>query len=54
MIGYFEKWFSVLSSTGDTGNFFLAIWSLGALVLPFVIVFALIVGAISWIHWRTI
>jgi hypothetical protein len=52
MIGYFEKWWSVLSSTGDTGNLFLAIWSLGALLIPFAIVFALIVGVLSWIHWR--
>lgn len=52
MVGYFEKWWSVLSDTGDTGNFFLAIWSLGALVLPFVVLLGTIVAIATWIEYK--
>lgn len=54
MVGYFEKWFSVMSSTGDTGNLFLAIWSLGALALPFVVVFGAVVAVYAWVQVRLI
>lgn len=52
MVEYFEKWFGVMSSTGDTGNFFLAIWSLGALALPFVVVTGALVMVYAWIQVR--
>ena len=52
MVKYFGKWWSVLLDTGDTGNFFLAIWSLGALVLPFVVVFGVIVAVATWIEYK--
>ena len=54
MVGYLEKWWSVLSSTGDTGNFFLAMWSLGALVLPFVVVAGVAVAVYAWIQVKLI
>ena len=52
MSEYLEKWWSVLLGTGDTGNFFLAIWSLGALVLPFVVVFGIVVAVATWIEYK--
>jgi hypothetical protein len=54
MIEYFTKWFEVLLDTGDTGNLFLAIWSLGALLLPFVILISAIYAIGYWLYWKTI
>ena len=52
MIEYFTKWFDTLAGTADTGNLFLGIWSIGALLLPFAVVVGVSVAVVHWLYWR--
>jgi hypothetical protein len=51
---YFTRWWDVLGSTADTGNIFLGIWSLGALLLPYVVLVSATYALGYWIYTKTI